>query len=341
MKPKMLPTTLTSRADSDMSWVEFEPHHVLKTGHAQTLAAFFLSALAHPERAHKHHVLLDDEDSLVLHDDRPADWQPGDRVAILIHGVCGTHRSPYCVRVARRLNGAGIRTFRIDLRGCGAGESLARKPYHGGCSPDLLAAVRWLTRVCPGSPITVLGFSLGGNITLKMLGEAPELIPPEVDQAVAVSPPIDILETARQLKRGSGRFYDHYFAGLLYKQLLKRRRLRSDLMDVKFRRRPRTVWEFDDVFTAPLGGFASAEDYYQKCSSALVVQNITTPTLVIMASNDPLIPVAPFQAAPWSPAVTLRMTNGGGHLGFIGRRTADPDRHWMDWRVVEWMKRGS
>src|SRR5215218_3405199 len=110
---------------------DFKPHFALRSGHSQTLAVFLLYGKALPETAVQHRVLLPDGDILVLHDDCPAGWSAGQPTAILVHGVCGSHASPYMSRVARRLNARGIRTFRMDLRGCGAGAGLARKSYYG------------------------------------------------------------------------------------------------------------------------------------------------------------------------------------------------------------------
>lgn len=315
----------------------FRPTRMLFGGNLQTFAAFYFYARKLPEQAVHQHVTLPDGDIIVLHDDCPAGWQRGDRTALLVHGVCGYHGSSYVSRTARRLNEHGVRTFRIDLRGQGAGEALARHPYHGGSSPDLAAAVQAAKELTDGSPLSVIGFSLGGNILLKMLGEAPEWGMPVIEQAIAVNPPIDITQTSRALSRGFGRLYDKYFCDILWNQLQARQKLRPDLVTVTFPRRPRTVREFDEVFTAPLGGFASAKDYYEKVSSAQLLHKIQVPTIILTAADDPLIPVEPFLKAERSPHVALHVSQKGGHLGYISRGSKDPDRHWMDWRVVEWV----
>ena len=290
-----------------------------------------------PEQAPRHFVSLEDGDQLVLHDDSPPGWKAGDRTAVLVHGVCGSHLSPYCVRVARKLNAIGVRTFRLDLRGCGAGQSVARRSYHGGCSDDLCAAVRWIAGHCPGSPVTLVAFSLGGNIALKMLGEPRSDLPEAIDLAAVVSPPICLIEASRRMSRGTGRYYNRYLARLLYRQLLLRRQVQPDLRDAVFAKPPRTVWEFDDVFTAPLAGFGTAENYYRQCSAAPHLANVRVPTLILTAADDPLVPPEPFQSTPLSPAILLRLTSCGGHMGFLSRPNGDPDRHWMDWRILDWI----
>ena len=164
----------------------FRPHPLLRGGHFQTLAGFYLTGRPLAYKAQQHRVALADGDQLVLHDDQPADWQPGDRAALLIHGLAGCHQSSYMPRVAAALEERGIRVFRLDLRGCGAGVGLARMPYHGGRSEDAAAALETLTRLCPDSPVALVGFSMGGNIALKLLGELGDGRCGHLDCAVAV-----------------------------------------------------------------------------------------------------------------------------------------------------------
>ncbi len=187
----------------------------------------------------------------------------------------------------------------------------------------------------PGSPTTLIGFSLGGNITLKLLGESANDLPPQLDRVVAVCPPVDLLHCVQSLARGVNRFYDRHFVRLLLKQIETQRCLIPDAPTLDARQRPRGVFEFDDAFTAPVCGFGTAANYYRLCSSAQFIPAIQVPTLILAAADDPLVPGAIFAALAVPPAVTLHMTRSGGHLGFIGRRNGDPDRRWMDWRVVE------
>lgn len=316
--------------------IDFHPHPLLPTGHLQTLAGILLSKSAAKEQAGLHRVLLDDGDQIVLHDDCPTAWQTGDRTALMIHGLAGSHASPYMRRIAGKLNHRGVRTFRMDLRGCGAGLGLARLPYHSGRSEDAAAALRKTAELCPGSPMTLIGFSLGGNITLKLLGESPGNLPAHLDRAVAVCPPVDLLGCVQSLARGVNRFYDRHFVRLLVEQIAAQRLSIPDAPALDIGQRPRGVFEFDDAFTAPVCGFGTAANYYRLCSSAQFISDIRVPTLILAAADDPLVPGRMFDPLRLSVAVTLHLTHSGGHLGFIGRRNGDPDRRWMDWRVVEW-----
>jgi predicted alpha/beta-fold hydrolase len=314
---------------------EFIPHPLLLTGHLQTLAGVFLPHRLESNETRRHNVPLADGDQIVLHDDCPAAWQTGDRTALLIHGLAGCHASPYMQRIAGKLNARNVRTFRLDLRGCGAGLGLARLPYHSGRSEDAAAAIRKIAEICPGSATTLIGFSLGGNITLKLLGESAQDLPPRLDRAVAVCPPVDLLRCVQSLALGLNRFYDRHFVRLLVRQIDAQRQLMPDAPAIDVRRRPRGVFEFDDVFTAPVCGFSSALNYYRLCSSAQFIPRIQVPTLILAAGDDPLVPGGMFELLQLPPSVTLHVARSGGHLGFIGRRNGDPDRRWMDWRVVE------
>jgi predicted alpha/beta-fold hydrolase len=340
MKPDSIacPTAQTAHAaarpDAPPS---FRPHPLLRSGHAQTLAAVYFPGKLPPYQAVPHEVNLDDGDRIVLHDDRPTDWRDGQRVALLIHGLAGCHGSGYMQRVARRLTERGVRTFRFDLRGCGAGIKLARYPYHSGRSEDAAKALDWIAQTCPRSPATLIGFSLGGNITLKLLGESSDAPPGNLDSAMAVCPPIELACCVAALSKPLNRFYDQYFARLLWRRLGERQRVCPDAITADLPRRPRTLWEFDNSFTAPICGFGTAQRYYEVCSSAQFLPDIRLPTYLLAAADDPLIPCEIFHRARLSPTTRLHLATGGGHVGFIARSSGDPDGRWMDWRIVDWL----
>lgn len=310
----------------------FRPHPLVRGGHAQTLVGFYLPGKVTPYRATPHRLALPDGDTLILHDDCPPDWRPHARTVLLVHGLAGCHGSGYMVRIAHKLNARGVRVFRLDLRGCGAGQGLAKQPYHAGRSEDALAAVREIVQLCPDSPLAVVGFSLGGNIVLKMLGEHRTDLPPQLVQAAAICPAIDLAASVAGLNGPATRFYDRYFVRALMDHLGRQNGFTSTVV-----RRPRTLLEFDDCYTAPHSGFGTAAAYYARCSSLQFIPTIQIPTLILTAQDDPLVPVGPIQGLAPHPMLTVRMTASGGHLGFIARPGLDPDCRWMDWRVVEWV----
>ena len=313
----------------------FRPHPLLRGGHAQTLAGVYLPAERFAYRARQHVATLPDGDRIVLHDDCPDGWQAGNRVALLIHGLSGCHQSGYMVRVAARLEEQGVRTFRMDLRGCGAGVGLARQPYHSGRSEDAAAALEKIAEICPGSPAALVGFSLGGNIALKLLGELGDARCGHLDTAVAICPPFDLQPAVEQLHRYWNRLYERYFVRRLVGQVRERQRAIPDLPAVEMRRMPQSLFEFDDVFTAPVCGFGRAVNYYRQASAVRVCDGIRLPALVIAAQDDPLVPAAPLERLRSCPSVELEIARDGGHLGFVGWR--EGNRRWLDGRIVDWV----
>jgi len=315
----------------------FCPHPLFFGGHAQTLAGVYLPSGRFPYRAVRHAVTLPDGDRIVLHDDRPEDWRLGGRLALLIHGLAGCHQSGYMVRVAAKLNARGVRTFRMDLRGSGAGFGLARFPYHAGRSEDARAAIAYLAELCTASPVTLIGFSLGANIVLKLVGELAGEPCGHLDSAVAVCPPADLTACSSRIARPTNRLYDRHFTSLLVRRIELHRDQLPDAPTFNNGRKPRTLYELDDTFTAPICGFGTADNYYRQASSLPLLGDVETPTLIVAAADDPLVPSTQFDGVRLSPAVQLEIAPGGGHLGFISRRTKFADRRWMDWRIVDWV----
>lgn len=318
--------------------VPFRPHPFLWGGHSQTvLAAFVGSRPGGLMATAQHRVELDDGDQLVLHDDFSDSWQPGDPVALLLHGLCGSADSPYMLRISRKLTDRGIRTFRLDLRGCGAGLGLSVLPYHAGQSDDIEKTATLVARLAPGSPLMPVGFSLGGNILLKWLGEQAEGLSGTVHRAMAVNPPLNLEACTDHVRVVARGFYDRHFARLLCRQAEGTPHWHDDTPLSRSRRSPRRIIDFDELFTAPVAGYASARHYYRDCSAEPVVPQIAVPTLILSAQDDPLIPPQLLRRMHRPACVRLHIAEGGGHLGYIARNGHDPDRHWMDWRVLDWL----
>ncbi|MGI8979235.1 MAG: YheT family hydrolase [Pirellulaceae bacterium] len=316
----------------------FIPHPLVRGGHAQTVLGCYLPGLKWSASAQQHKVSLPDSDQLVLHDDLPGNqqWRDGDRVALLVHGLGGCHQSTYMQRTAAKLVGKGVRVFRMDLRDCGAGAGLARLPVHAGRSDDVGSALLHVIECCPDSPVFLVGFSMGANHVLKLLGELGSQRPANLAGAMAVAPPIDLPACARNMETGLNQLYNRKFLrGLLRAAAVRNRRVPKEFappLDPP----PRHLREFDQRFTAPLGGFASAEDYYERSGAGRTLKNIAVPTVIVAAADDPIVPVKPFETATYSSTTQLVITPSGGHLGFFGTAGMDPDRRWLDWRIVEW-----
>jgi predicted alpha/beta-fold hydrolase len=160
-----------------------------------------------------------------------------------------------------------------------------------------------------------------------------------VERAVVVCPPVDLLESVRSLARRP--MYDRYFAQRLVRGAAENRRRLAEAADVTPAARARSVYEFDQLFTAPVCGYGAAERYYAACSAGPLMARIEVPTLVLASRDDPLVPWGPLSAARVSSAVKVVSPARGGHMGFFGARNGDRDRRWADWRVVEWMLSGA
>jgi uncharacterized protein len=307
---------------------DFIPHPWLRSGNLQTIIGSW--GFVPAERAVRHLVTLADGDQVVVHDDQPPTWRAGDRTALLVHGLCGSHRSGYLVRIAAKLNAAGVRTFRLDMRGCGAGRALARHPYHSGRSEDLAAALTAIAVWCPGSPTALVAFSLGANAALKLLGECGDRPPGHLDRAIAVCPPVDLAACVRSLARYPARIYDRFFTGMLLEQVHASPTLSEHAARIFARHRPTRLVEFDDAFTAPLCGFGDAATYYRRCSAGPLLPDIRVPTTILAAVDDPIVPITPLRAGISGTSLAFVAPPHGGHLGFIASDT----RRWMDLTIV-------
>lgn len=336
----------SGRPTLNLQLPSFVPHPLLRGGNAQTLAAALLPARGIEYRAAQRLVPLPDGDQLVMHDDQPASWSPGDLVAVLAHGVGGCHGSPYMQRIAGKLNAAGVRVLRLDLRGCGAGERYAQGGTHAGSWEDVKHAIGKVAELSPGSPIKLAGFSLGGALALNLAARTDPQQPLPggglLASVLAVCPPIDLHAVDLSFRSGAGQLYSRYFARLLWKQIRRRLRRMVDPPYVDVSKVPRDLRELDEQITAPFHGYRDAAHYYEEASVRPHLPHIKIPTQIIAAEDDPVIPVNTIVNVPRSDSVQIVTTCQGGHMGFFSTRkwaksVGDMDRRWLDWRVVEWV----
>jgi predicted alpha/beta-fold hydrolase len=312
---------------------------LLWNGHLQTALGFAWKGRPFRKPTTQQLVTMPDGDRLVLHDSRPPQWRSGSPIALLLHGLGGSSRSGYMQRVAATLYPRGVRVVRLDLRGTGAGFGLARNFYHAGRTEDIRAALLELHRDSPTSPLLVLGFSLGGNLALKLAGEAAADPVPMLTRVAVVAPPIDILRCSELISRPQLRFYDRFFARSMIKLAKERSRHHPDPPLPRFPPNP-SVRIFDDLFTAPRCGFLNALDYYRKASSFPLIAQILIPTLIITARDDPFVAVEAFEELRVPPHVRVEIHERGGHLGFLGFDGTGGVR-WAERRMVEWVLKGS
>jgi predicted alpha/beta-fold hydrolase len=307
----------------------FHPPPFLGNGHVQTILPALLrrplSIVFERER-----LELEDGDFLDL------DWvQMGrDKLAILSHGLEGCSDDRYNRGMATALHAAGWDALAWNLRGCGKEMNRLPRLYHSGETGDLGAVIRFAATKY--SQIALIGFSLGGNFTLKYLGEATPH--PAVIGAVAISVPIDLAASARALdQRWSNRIYLRRFIKSLIAKVETKALSFPDQIDASWSQTIRTFQEFDDRYTAPMHGFRDAADYWKKSSARQFLERITIPTLLLNAYNDPFLTPGcfPFAEAEQNSCLSFEAPESGGHLGFIDlTRGSEP---WSERRVVEFL----
>jgi uncharacterized protein len=325
---------------------KFRPHPLLRNGHLQTVAAVYLRRSHAPYGAKIHHVAVDDRlpqqggDQVALHEDCPPGWAPDKPVVLMVHGLAGCYRSAYMCRMTDRLTERGYCVFRMDMRGCGAGEGIARLPTHCGRSGDVAAAVRYISALYPKAPVYAIGFSLGGCLTLNMLAEIGETPMENLKRSLAICPPVDLFAVERRFDSPGGRPYDKFFVVKLWKQIIDRWRRFPDLAPALIPRQPRRLRQIDESVIAPSGGFASAEDYYTQTQPGPKLHRISQPVLIIAAEDDPIVPTTSLFEYEHGVGVQTAVVPSGGHLGFIARANGDPDKRWLDWRIIEWIETG-
>jgi uncharacterized protein len=257
---------------------------------------------------------------------------------VLLHGLEGSSESGYMLGTAEKAFVSGFNVVRLNQRNCGGTEKLTRTLYHSGLSDDIKTVLLELIDRDGLPEIFATGFSMGGNLVLKMAGEFGDVAPPPVRAFIAIAPSLDLAACADALAEARNFLYNRHFV----KRLKKRMRYKAGLfpelfpLDLAAFRRIGTVRDFDDVVTARFCGFRDASDYYQRSSAANVIGAIRRPTLILTAQDDPFVPFRPFQnsAIQLNPNITLIAPRHGGHCAFISRE-AGPDRFWAEARIVE------
>jgi predicted alpha/beta-fold hydrolase len=308
----------------------FRPFPLLGNPHVQTLLGNFLAGPRLRLASVAEFVLLPDADQIVMHVTTAPAWRPGGPIAVLVHGLGGSSESGYMRRITELLATAGVRVCRLDLRGCGAGVSLARRFYCAAGSDDIRAVLEHLHARHPGSPLLLAGFSLGGGIVLKAAGE---FRIGGLGAVAAVAPPLDLIRCSELIRRQP--LFDAFYVRNLVRQVRDHERHRPDLRRMRFPRRL-TLRQFDDLYTAPRWGFAGVDDYYHKASALPWVSAIRIPTFLLTARDDPFIAVESFEELAPAPHREVHISPRGGHLGFLGPDGRGGVR-WAERRVVDWL----
>jgi predicted alpha/beta-fold hydrolase len=242
--------------------------------------------------------------------------------------------------VAQKAFSDGFNVIRMNLRNCGNTEHLTPTIYHGGLTDDLRAVLRELIERDGLHRIFLVGFSLGGNMVLKLAGEYGDDAPPEVVAVCAISPAVDLGASADAINRRSNWIYQKNFLRRLRQKIIIKQKLYPERYDVRGVNLIRTIREFDNRFTASAHGFRDANDYYHQASAIRVLDRIRVPTLIIHAQDDPFIPFEPLQhpAVSENPYVLLIAPPQGGHVAFVGGKSDSEDRFWAENRAVEFCR---
>jgi predicted alpha/beta-fold hydrolase len=253
---------------------------------------------------------------------------------VFLHGLEGCADAGYIQSFCQEALVRGFGVHRLNLRSCGGTEELCETMYHSGLTSDtrvILERIRDLF----GDPVFLVGFSLGGNVALKLAGElgATDLLA----GVCAISTPIDLAACVRKLDKRSNRLYARRFLDRLQERVKRKSKLAPHLYDAQGVDEVKTIWEFDDRFTAPLFGFGTAANYYATQSASIYLEAIRVATLLICAKDDPLVPFEVYRhaAIQTNSALTLIAPEHGGHLGFLSRRKP---RFWVDGIALCWIE---
>ena len=312
----------------------FQPAWWLRSKHLQTIypSLFRKRPDFEPEWER---VELDDGDFMDLAWHRRP--EAGAPIVMLIHGLEGSLQSHYAGNLLVKLHESGFSGVLLHLRGRGRKPNRLPQSYHSGKTEDLRLIMAHLTKQ-QQTPKAIIGISLGGNLLLKYLGETGADNP--LKTAIAASVPFSLQTCADQLERGLSNIYGRYLLNLLkhsyrnkFSDIASPLNLDPNLKDIN------TLQQFDDAVTAPLHGFNSAADYYQRCSCAQFLPAIHTPTLILHASDDPFMrPDVVPDAAAMSATVTLELTRHGGHVGFIAGSSLFGLNYWLEQRMIEHLR---
>lgn len=321
-----------ARAKAIFQTKPFQPHRLLTGGHAQTLASFFW-----PRRF----TLRSKKDEKRLFEVAPntqilahCRWQPDpikQPTIVIWHGIEGSSASVYMLATARKAFRAGFNVLRVNLRNCGDTEHLTPTLYHGGLTEDLRAVVSELIERDCLTKLFLVGFSLGGNMVLKLAAEYGELPPKEILASCAVSPSVDLAASGELISQRSNWIYQHDFLRRLKNRIYRKGKLYPELYDTSKAHLIRTLREFDELFTSVSHGFSNADDYYYKASSIHVIDKIRIPTLIVHAQDDPFIPFASLRDSlgAQNPYILMLAPKRGGHVAFIA---AKPSRFFKTFR---------
>lgn len=259
---------------------------------------------------------------------------------ILVHGLEGSAQSHYLLGLSRKFLAVGFDTIRMNMRNCGGTLHLSRTLYNAGLSADVVALARYLIKVRQYDEIYFVGFSLGGNMVLKAAAELANRNATWLKGVCAISPSIDLHACVNEIEKGFNRVYERNFLRGLKEKIFAKNKLFPGKYETRGLKSIQSIRLFDDIYTAPDGGYSSVSDYYTRASSLPMVADIKVPTMVIAAKDDPIVPFSAFESlTSRNSLIKLLAPQHGGHAGFIGYdvtgRETPEDRYWAENQVVK------
>ncbi|MCC7528017.1 MAG: alpha/beta fold hydrolase [Candidatus Melainabacteria bacterium] len=321
---------------------EFKPHPLLTNPHLMTMVPTFMPRPREPKdqpRADKCVIEVASGSSVLTY----VHLQPNHKsrpTLMIIHGLEGSSESSQVLGLGRKAMGKQMNVVRMNMRNCGGTLHLSNTLYNGGLSADVISVARHIQKAFELKDIYVAGFSLGGNIALKAAGELGEDAIGLFAGICAISPSIDLHASVESLARGINKIYEIHFLRGLTSKIRQKSVLFPERFDVEKLRLVKTIKDFDDIFTAPDGGYGDADNYYAQASAINLIPNIRVPTLIISSKDDPIVPFESFLSDKLkTPFVTLLAPDWGGHSGFVHARSEATgrdvsDKFWAEHRVV-------
>ncbi len=310
----------------------YEPNLLINNGHVETVLPYFFRYLP-PVNYQRERIQTDDGDFLDL------DWikKNNKKLVILSHGLEGCSQSSYNIGMSWFLAKHGYDVLVWNHRGCSGEPNRLKTSYHSGFSQDLKFVIEYVINQRQYSSIDLVGFSMGGNITLKYLGEEGDRVPSQINRAVAISTPVSLTDCSRALSKGISRIYTKNFIFRLVRKLEAKKKKFPDLnVNTKKLKRLWSFKKFDDQFTAPLYGFKNAEDYWEQSSSLPHIKSIRRPSLILNALNDPFLAgqCYPTDLVKDLEFVHLETPARGGHVGFPQKGLRE---FWSEKRTLEFI----
>jgi uncharacterized protein len=291
----------------------FTPFPLLNSPHLQMITASY-GPKGTPPPSSEMRVDIGQGDALSCQVSIPPNATEKTPIAILVHGLGGSYLSSYMIRLSRKFYQNGIKSVRVNLRNCAAARGLSRLPYNAGNSQDIKCVLEHLKRRYPSSSLILIGYSLGGNIAIKLAGEMGEEAAALIHHAIAVCPVLSLSDCIRRIE--SYPLYHRYYLKAIFAQNPERVSGKNI----------RSIYDYDTKITAPLWGYSSAEDYFEKCSAEKFLEHVQIPLDILLAKDDPFIDYKIIHNKKLSPSTTIWLTEHGSHTGFIGKE----EFFWLD-----------